>query len=145
METPIKLPGLAHIPSTFVFEGSLSTKGLATHQFVTISDELDVAGIDVTLQMPTGVDFDLSLLHSPEATVGWKVAGGWWPGSGTLYPPDHTQKGYPSTYSGWYANPEWIRVTFTREYTVWWTVACYAYSGSGNYKITVRLRYRSGT
>ncbi|MCR8500969.1 MAG: caspase family protein [Candidatus Korarchaeota archaeon] len=110
----------------YEFVGSLSA-GKETPQY-SFSVDSTVTKIEVTLNMPSGTDFDLSV-WDPQG----RRTGGW----------TSTDKSVKtqipnSKYSGDSANPEWVTVSPPAS-TGTWKTSCYAYSGSGNFKITVKL------
>lgn len=93
-----------------------------------------VTKIEVILNMPSGTDFDLSV-WDPQG----RRTGGW----------TSTDKSVKtqipnSRYSGDTVNPEWVIVEPPAS-TGTWQTGCYAYSGSGTFKITVRLYVASTT
>jgi len=113
-------------PSNYIFTGSV-TSGYDSnqHEFAVPSG---TESIDVSLKIPSTMDFDLSLWDNLNSrTGGWTSSDS---STKTLIP--------GSSYSGYSANPEWIKVGGVSSSGTW-KVGCYAYYGSGTYTITVTI------
>ncbi len=81
-----------------------------------------------TLNMPSGTDFDLSVWDNQN-----RRTGGW-----TSTDSNSRYEIPNSTYSEWWADPEWVNVLPPVTSGTWKT-GCYAYSGSGTYTITMNI------
>ncbi|MFW9979178.1 MAG: S8 family serine peptidase [Candidatus Thorarchaeota archaeon] len=113
-------------PITYTFTGSVSQGYDSTsHSFAVPSNAVS---IEITLSMPSGADFDLSVWDAGNLrTGGWTSSS-----SSTSYQIAN------SAYSGYSASPEWVTVDSVASFGDW-LVSCYAYSGSGTYTITVTI------
>ncbi|MEA2070530.1 MAG: Ig-like domain-containing protein [Asgard group archaeon] len=113
-------------PVTHTFTGTVSEgSDSQKHSFNVPSD---TALVEVTLDFASGDDYDLSLWDDQsQRTGGWTSS-------------DHSSRTQipNSQYSGYSVNPEWIDVDPPASYGTW-EVGCYAYSGSGDYTITVTV------
>ncbi len=118
-------------PIVYTFTGTISKgEDSQRHQFDVPST---ATRIEVTLEMPDGADFDLSVWDDQG-----RRTGGWTSTEST------TREDIPnSDYSGYSADPEWVTVDPVASFGTWET-GCYAYSGSGTYTITVKIYTSSG-
>jgi hypothetical protein len=114
------------LPETHTFTGSVVHGDDSTKHNFNVPFESNK--VYTTLNMPSGTDFDLSVWDDQN-----RRTGGW-----TSTDP-HTRYEIPnSTYSGYWADPEWVDVSPPVTSGAWKT-GCYAYSGSGTYSITVDI------
>ncbi len=125
-QTQLQTKATIRATQTQTFTGSLSAGHDSTQH--TFSVPSNAEKVEVKLQMPSGADFDLSVWDDQgRRTGGWTSS-------------DHSTKtNIPSSsYSGYSANPEWVKVDPPQTSGTWKTGA-YAYSGSGTYTITVTI------
>jgi len=121
------LAGL-RMPAPHIFTGSASQGQDSTqHGFIVPEGTADMF---VSLIMPSGTDFDLSVWDNVNRRTGGWTSTDW-----------NTRKDIPnSAYSEYWADPEWVWVSPpTADTSTVWKTGTYAYSGSGTYTIKVEM------
>ncbi len=119
-------------PVTYTFSDSLAEKEQSTqHAFDVPSD---TALIEVSMSMPSGADYDLSVWDSNGARTG-----GW-----TSTESSTSDEIANAQYSGYSTSPETMTVEPPAVFGTWY-VGCFAYSGSGSYSITVTVTPDEGS
>ncbi|MEA2033119.1 MAG: S8 family serine peptidase [Euryarchaeota archaeon] len=114
------------LPEMHTFQGSVVEGDDSVKHNFNVPFESNV--VYTTLNMPSGTDFDLSVWDNLN-----RRTGGW------TSTESHNSYEIPnSTYSGYLANPEWVKVSPPVTSGTWKT-GCYAFSGSGTYSITVDI------
>ena len=114
------------LPKTHTFTATVAQGDDSVKHNFNVPFESNV--IYTTLNMPSRTDFDLSVWDDQN-----RRTGGW------TSTESHNSYEIPnSTYSGYSADPEWVKVSppVTSET---WKTGCYAFSGSGTYTITVDI------
>ncbi len=114
------------LPETHTFQGNVvEGDDSVKHNF---NVPFESNKVYTTLNMPSGTDFDLSVWDDLN-----RRTGGW------TSTESHNSYEIPnSTYSGYLADPEWVKVSPPVTSGTWET-GCYAFSGSGAYSITVDI------
>jgi hypothetical protein len=114
------------LPETHTFQGNVvEGDDSVKHNF---NVPFESNKVYTTLNIPSGTDFDLSVWDDLT-----RRTGGW-----TSTDPHMRYEIPNSTYSGYWADPEWVNVSPPVTSGTWKT-GCYAYSGSGTYTITVDI------
>ncbi len=114
------------LPKTHTFTGSVAQGDDSIKHDFNVPFESN--RVYTTLNMPSETDFDLSVWDNQN-----RRTGGW-----TSTDLNSRYEIPNSTYSEWWADPEWVNVLPPVTSGTWKT-GCYAYSGSGTYNITVNI------